>query len=90
MADQREVSRYCHQVRTSLSGGFIQQNLGVKRLKREEWIEQNTDIVKELFIKQAETTPLEKRKLAVVCDGSYYYIQKSSNNKFQRETYSVQ
>ena len=62
---------------------FVEHNLGAKHLTRDEWISQNTIQVTELFLKNDE-------QLALVADGTYCFIQRSSNNEFQRDTYSVQ
>ena len=57
--------------------------LGAKHLDRKGWICHNSDLVNELF-------DLNKDQFAAISDGTYVYCQKSSNNQFQRKTYSGQ
>jgi hypothetical protein len=81
--DQRDVSRYCSQIRDSLMEGFVKEHLGAKRIDRKAWIQHNSVIVKELFIS-------DENQFAIIADGTYCYCQKSSDNAFQRRTYSSQ
>ena len=80
--DQVEVSRFCQQIRDGLAD-FVKSHLGANIKTREDWLKHNTYIVKKLF-------DLKENQMAIVADGTYCYIQKSSNNYFQRKTYSVQ
>ena len=75
-----DVSRYCFQVRDGLKK-FIADNLGAKRMSREELINHNTLMVNELFLEN-------KVQLVLIADGTYCFCQKSQNNEFQRLTYS--
>ena len=81
--DGLDVLRYLKQVRNGLLEFFVEENLGIGHLTREEWISNNSNIATELFCE-------EKNQLILVADGTYCYIQKSSNNYFQRKTFSVQ
>ncbi|CAF1146120.1 unnamed protein product, partial [Brachionus calyciflorus] len=78
-----EVSRYCEQVRSSLSSNFVPEFLGTELMNRQEWLQQNTPLAKEIF-------SLKDDELVVIADGTYIYCQKSTNNFFQRKSYSVQ
>lgn len=80
---QSDISRYLQQVRDALSDKFVAKNLGAKHLKREEWLNHRSVIAKNLF-------DLGNDQLALIADGTYCYCQKSSNNNFQRKTYSEQ
>ncbi|CAF0947489.1 unnamed protein product [Brachionus calyciflorus] len=40
--DRIEVSRYCEQVRSSLSSNFVPEFLGTEVMNRQEWLQQNT------------------------------------------------
>jgi hypothetical protein len=62
---------------------FVEHNLGVEHLTRDEWLSHNTTQVTELFLKN-------DNQLVLIADGTYCFIQKSSNNEFQRKTYSGQ
>ena len=57
--------------------------LGAKHLNRHNWINHNSELVNELF-------DLNGQKFALIADATYIYCQKSSNNRVQRNTYSVQ
>ena len=78
----QEVSRYCYQVRKALTE-FVDDFLGAKRMTRDEWLMHNTSIASDLLSEN-------NSELILVADGTYCYCQKSSNNRFQRATYSGQ
>ena len=63
--------------------GKVPQNIGPNHLKRDDFLKHNTKIAKCLLNLGADT-------FAVIADGTYCYIQKSSNFYFQRVTYSGQ
>ena len=52
-------------------------------MDRKSWLRHNSPIVTELFLENEE-------QLALIADGTYCFCQKSSNNYFQRKTYSGQ
>lgn len=79
----QKVGHYCKQVRKALTKDFVPKYIGAAHLPREEWIKHNTDIVKELFT-------LNNQQFAIIADGTYCYCQKSSNNYFQRKSFSMQ
>ncbi|RMZ97819.1 Vacuolar sorting-associated 13C [Brachionus plicatilis] len=68
-------------VRNAMIKDFVPNYLGAKRFSREQWLEQNTEMVKTLFY-------LDDNQLAIIADGTYCYCQKSSNNMIQRKIYS--
>jgi hypothetical protein len=78
----QDVSRYCFQIRSGLKS-FVEDNLGVKRYSRDDWLAHNTEMVSKLFIEK-------ENQLILIADGTYCYCEKSSNNSFQRMTYSGQ
>ena len=80
---RRQVSAICQQIRDVLVKTFVPENLGEHHLSRSEFLKHNTQISDRLL-------NLESSKLAVIADGTYCYIQKSSNFYFQRVTYSGQ
>ncbi len=80
---QLDVSRYCDQVRDALTKDFVVKNIGANIKTRTEWLKHNCYVAKELF-------DLKKTQFSIICDGTYCYIQKSTNNLIQRLTYSVQ
>jgi hypothetical protein len=79
----QNVGKYCDSARKALITDFLPQNLGVNHLSRDQWVNQNTIMSKQLF-------NVDKNQLVLVGDGTYIYCQKSANNSLQRQTYSVQ
>ncbi|CAF1070839.1 unnamed protein product [Brachionus calyciflorus] len=53
--------------------------------KTNEWLKHNSYISSEIFCENTNNP-----ELILVCDGTYCYCEQSSNNTFQRSTYSVQ
>jgi predicted transcriptional regulator len=89
---QQKISHYCEQIREALAGtsndednkSFVQKNLGAKSITREQLCSHNTDFIR-VFCGNHENN-----KAAVVADGTYLRCEKSSNNKVQREAFSMQ
>jgi hypothetical protein len=77
------VGQYCNQVRLSLLTDFVPKNLGVSHMTREEWVQQNTILAKELY-------DVPDDKFILVADGTYLYHEKPADNEFQRQSYSLQ
>ena len=63
--DRIEVSRYCEQVRSSLSSNFVPEFLGTEVMNRQEWLQQNTPLAKELY-------SLKDDELVVIADGKNF------------------
>lgn len=78
---RQSVSNICSQVRNAMIKDFVPYYLGAKRLSREQWIENNTEMVKALF-------DMNNNQFAFIADGTNCYCQKSSNNMFQRKLHS--
>ncbi|CAF1045047.1 unnamed protein product [Brachionus calyciflorus] len=79
--NRQKISNICIQVRKAMIKDFVPNFLGARSLTREEWLEQNTGIIKKLF-------DLSEQQFAIVADGTYCYCQKSSSNFVQRKLYS--
>ena len=73
IATLTDVSRYLQQARDSLIKEFVPRNLGPKVKTREEWLEHNSYIAKNIF----ETAD---ENLILIADGTYCYCQKSRKN----------
>ncbi|XP_062620784.1 uncharacterized protein LOC134282405, partial [Saccostrea cucullata] len=81
-----------HQIRRAVKSGrkalmtdFVPQNLGFQHITREAVIENHTrQLARDLFNGSATTDPA-----ILVLDGTYVYIQKSSNFAFARRSYSI-
>jgi hypothetical protein len=68
------------EARKALSDEWVSLHLGMSRITRDVLKSHMTTVAKELFC--------DADKVAVVMDGTYIYIQKSTNNAFQRASYS--
>ncbi|RNA36622.1 Vacuolar sorting-associated 13C [Brachionus plicatilis] len=77
------LDRYCQQVRKALTDDFVPLNIGANHLSREKWLIENNTVAKKLH-----TT--DKNQMVFIADGTYCYCEKSSDNQFQRSTFSVQ
>jgi len=72
-----------HCIRRAIMSEFVPRYLGLDHMSREEVIQRHTrPFAKELFSAGEDSVIL-------VADGTYVYIQKSSNYSFQRRTYSL-
>ncbi|XP_051159163.1 uncharacterized protein LOC127280299 [Leptopilina boulardi] len=81
--DKRNIGRSITTARNALSKCFVRRFLGIEHISRDEVINKHTTkIAKTLFTNNEDEAIL-------VADGTYVYIQKSSNYSFQRKTFSV-
>ena len=76
------VFKYLNEARCSMLRNFMPQNLS-ESLTREKLPSNHTPVSSKLF-------NLDINKSAFIMDGTYIYIQKSSNYKFQKQSYSSQ
>nr|XP_018915633.1 PREDICTED: uncharacterized protein LOC109043056 [Bemisia tabaci] len=78
------VKRCIHSVRNALMIEFVPKHLGFGHMSRDELIEKHTrPFAMSLFAQNDEDTAI------LVADGTYVYIEKSSNYKFQRRSFSM-
>jgi hypothetical protein len=75
------IQNYCDQVREALLKDFVPKYLSSKSKTRQDWLMDNSYYVKNLF-------DLNDDQLAIVCDGTYIYCEKSANHSFQRSSYN--
>lgn len=80
---RRSIDRKIHSVRHCLLEDFVPLHIGLDHITREQVIEHNRLIPKYYF--GNEVTP----KAIVILDGTYLFIEKSTNFLFQRVTYST-
>lgn len=66
------------QVRTALNTVFVEENIGVKSMTRDQLLNRNSEFIK-VFCDNENNL-----KIALIGDATYIYIGKSSNNTFQR------
>lgn len=67
--------------RECLDNDFVPCHLGFDHISRQQIIERNLAVPTSLFANNQEAI--------VICDGTYMYVQKSSNFSFQKDTYSM-
>ncbi|XP_063898807.1 uncharacterized protein LOC135119097 [Helicoverpa armigera] len=77
------LERLMNNARELLTQDFVPQNLGLQHVTRENIAQRNLIIPNGLFGSTNQVKPI------VIMDGTYVYIQKSSNYKYQKQTYSL-
>lgn len=80
---RRTVDRKILRVRHCLLTDFVPSHLGLDHISREQVIQHNRVLPNYLFGNE------ESPKAIMICDGTYIFIEKSSNFLFQRRTYSL-
>ena len=81
--NKRAISHILQQVRQTLTNNFTSIYLGLNHISREEVLAHHqTTIANTLLTSQPD-------QVCVAIDATYLYVQKSSNNTFQRRTYSM-
>lgn len=83
---RRTLERHLNIARLCLTNDFVPQHLGFDHLTREDIIRRNLIVPNHIF---GNNGPQNNRKVIAICDGTYIYIQKSSNYLFQRLSYSL-
>lgn len=79
------VHRSIKSIRTALMNGrFVKENLGFGHITRETVIQQHTRPLAQTLFGDAAT-----QQAILVLDGTYIYINKSGNFKFQRQSFSL-
>ncbi|XP_028038214.1 uncharacterized protein LOC114248965 [Bombyx mandarina] len=78
------LEKWLSQVRELLTEYFVPRNLGLNNLNRQQIIERNLAIPKTLF----GSFEGVDRPIAIF-DGTYCYVEKSSNYLYQKKTYSL-
>ena len=74
-----DTCRILQQVLDALSKSFVPNHLGCKAETRNEWLNHNSYIAKNIFNAADD-------QLILIADGTYCYCQKSANNAFQRNS----
>jgi hypothetical protein len=83
ISSNKTIYKHLNVIRPFLLENFVKFNLGVEHISRNELIKNHTtNISKQLF-------DIGENKLITVWDGTYVYIEKSSNYSFQKHTYSM-
>ncbi|KAK0070837.1 hypothetical protein PV326_002025 [Microctonus aethiopoides] len=77
------VSDYCSEVMSSFEKDVSPQYFGIDAVSREKLILNSSNTSKKLY-------ELNDDQLVIICDGTYIRHQKSTNNEYQRKSYSGQ
>lgn len=81
---RRTLEKWLRLIRELLTEYFVPTNLGLNHINRQQMIERNLAIPKSLFGSfEGIETPI------VIFDGTYCYVEKSSNYLYQKKTYSM-
>lgn len=80
---RRKLERLLAIARECLTNDYVPLHLGLDHITRQDVLRRNLSIPKQLFGNE------ENSKVILVCDGTYIFIQKSSNFLFQRQSYSL-
>ncbi|XP_052742778.1 uncharacterized protein LOC112055836 [Bicyclus anynana] len=81
---RRTLENWIHKVRDLLTEYFVPRFLGLNHINRQQIIDRNLTIPKALFGNfEGIDRPI------VIFDGTYSYIEKSSNYLYQKKTYSL-
>jgi hypothetical protein len=83
LKNKRVVSRIVHEVTKALLKDFVPHHLGFQHVERETILQHHqTEIASQLMTNKND-------QVIVVMDGTYLYVQKSTNNEFQRRSFSM-
>lgn len=81
--DKRSVSRSVNAVSKALLKDFVPFHLGFQHIDRDSVLRHHqTSISSELMVERDD-------QVIIVMDGTYLFIQKSGDNKFQRRSFSM-
>jgi len=83
--DKRRASEKFHMVRKLLMRAFVPSNLGYNSITREDYIQQHGTTLSQMLL---QIDPTQRDIAASIMDGTYLYIQKSTNFKVQKQTWS--
>ncbi|KAH9632509.1 hypothetical protein HF086_017057 [Spodoptera exigua] len=81
---RRSFERKLELARECLTNDFVPRHLGWDHISRDEIVARNLRIPNAVFGASNDELPA-----ILICDGTYIYIQKSSNFLFQKQSYSL-
>lgn len=81
------MERHMNIVRLCFMEHFVPLHIGLQHLNRKDVIRRNLSIPNALFGNPNGSD--QTRPAITICDGTYIYIEKSSNYFYQKETYSL-
>lgn len=83
LEDKQQVSRWKNSVLKAFEKDILSSSFGLKNVTRADIIENTSEIARKLLNLSDDTA-------VVICDGTYIYHQKSSNNDYQKISFSGQ
>ena len=83
LKDKRTVSHIISEVRAALMKDFVPLHLGLRHIDRATAIDKHQTAIANILFTNGP------QQLCVVADSTYLFIQKSSDNQFQRRSYSL-
>jgi hypothetical protein len=83
LKNKRVVSRIVHDVTEALLKDFVPHHLGFQHIDRETILQHHQTSIASQLMGDGDD------QVIIVMDGTYLYMQKSSNNEFQRRTFSM-
>lgn len=84
---RRTFERSLTIARKCLIESFVPQHLGFDHISREDVVRKNLRVPNAIHGNQ--DVPIFRQKAITICDGTYVYVQHSSNFSFQRKSYSL-
>lgn len=83
LKNKRVVAQIIHDVSKALLNDFVGNNLGLGHIDRVSVLRDHQTSVSTKLMTERDN------QLIIVMDGTYLFIQKSSDNKFQRRSFSM-
>lgn len=80
---RRTLERLMNKVRELLVQDFVPSHLGLSHISRENLLQHNLLLPNGIYYND------NNEQVILICDGTYIYINKSSNYMFQKDTYSL-
>ncbi|CAF3854928.1 unnamed protein product [Rotaria sp. Silwood1] len=84
LQNKRQVTRILESANIALTQHFVSKYLGFHHITREQVLKEHTRPLAQQLLADNDAN-----KAIIILDGTYVYIQKSSNNLLQRRTYSL-
>lgn len=81
---EQQVSDCCKQIIRSFEQDILPFRFGISSTSRQQLIEDHTTNISKALLKTADD------QLLIICDGTYIFHEKSTNNEYQRKSYSGQ
>lgn len=83
LTGKRQVSEIIHAVRLALLKDFVPSHLGFQHIDRQTVLQQHQTAIATQLMTDDDT------QVVIVMDATYLFVQKSSDNLFQRRSFSM-